>query len=127
MPTDWKRLSRDAGLPVEESSLAVALGEGRRHKVSVEESVASGLLRLWSIAAPPSAVAKVDEQPHIVAWARNRASDLVGFKIDSRGRLIGEAWVPVDGIDAHEWAIYVLAVARACDRIEYLLTGRDDE
>ncbi len=66
------------------------------------------------------------EGPHVAAWKRNRFSDLIGFKIDGRGRLVGEAWVPVAGLDAEEWALYVGTVARTCDRVEYLLSGRDE-
>jgi hypothetical protein len=42
----------------------------------------------------------------------------VGFKIDGRGRLVGEAWVPPAGLNREEWSVYVRAVARACDRVE---------
>ena len=69
---------------------------------------------------------KVNEDPHLQAWGRNRFSDLVGFKIDHAGRLVGEAWVPLAGLDGEEWSLYVNAVARACDRVEYLLSGGDE-
>jgi hypothetical protein len=82
-------------------------------------------LRLWSVTAPPSSVWQLAD-PDIAQWQRNRASDLAGFKTDGRGRAIGEAWVPRAGLDADEWAAYVQAVATACDRLEYLLTGRDE-
>jgi predicted RNase H-like nuclease len=32
----------------------------------------------------------------------------------------GGAWVPLVGLDAEEWVLYVRTVARACDRGEYL-------
>jgi hypothetical protein len=60
-----------------------------------------------------------------MAWERNRTSDLVGFKIDGRKCLIGEACVPTAGLTADEWGTHVRHVARTCDRMEYLLTGRD--
>ena len=63
----------------------------------------------------------------IQVWLRNRATALVGFRIDSRGRLVGEALVPKAGLTAEEFQIYVRAVAVQCDRLEYLLTGRDQE
>ena len=46
----------------------------------------------------------------------------MGFKVDGRGRLIGEAWVPIAGLDADEWRVYVNAVAQACDRTEGIST-----
>jgi hypothetical protein len=125
--TDWRRLCREAALKVEDSTIRVTFADGRGHRVTVEGDPDAGELRLWAVAAPPSAVAKADDEPHMVAWKRNRASDLVGFKVDGRGRLIGEAWVPTASLHADEWATYVQAVARSCDRVEYLLTGRDEE
>lgn len=127
MPTDWRRLCREAALKVEDSTIRVRFADGRSHSVSVEGDPDAADLRLWAVAAPPSAVKGAGENPQLVAWTRNRASDLVGFKVNGRGRLIGEAWVPTAGLDAEEWAIYVQAVARTCDRLEYLLTGRDEE
>ena len=110
MPTDWRRLSRQAGLQVTAEGLRVTVGE-RQQAVVVEapegESVA---LRVSSIAAPPRVSAGYDP-PDLLAWERNRASDLVGFKLDGRGRLIGEAWVPTAGLDADEWSFYVRTVA----------------
>jgi hypothetical protein len=58
-------------------------------------------------------------------WRRNRVTELVGFRLDRRGRIIGEAVLPSPGLTAKEWDLYVRAVARACDRFEYVLTGQD--
>lgn len=127
MSTDWRALSREAGLSISGDGLVVAVPGDRQQQVFVEEGDAQAL-RVWSVAAPPSRVeaAASGESVHLVAWRRNRASDLVGFKIDGRGRLVGEAWVPTAGLDAEEWRVYVTAVAHACDRTEYLLSGRDE-
>lgn len=128
MPTDWRRLSHAAGLAVSGDGLVVDLPGERRQDVFVDTSDALAL-RVWSVAASPSRAAAAvgsDESVHLLAWLRNRASDLVGFKIDGRGRLIGEAWVPTAGLDAGEWRVYVTAVGQACDRTEYLLSGRDE-
>ena len=48
-------------------------------------------------------------------------------KTHQRGRLVGETWVPLAGLHAGEWATYVRALAWSCDRLEYLLTGRDED
>jgi hypothetical protein len=123
---DWRRLSRDAGFTVSGEELLVTFSDGRQHRVAVEERPDRQELRLSAIAAKPSMLPDEAEGPHLFAWKRNRFSDLVGFKIDSRGRLMGEAWVPVAGLDREEWAVYVNTLARACDRVEYLLSGRDE-
>jgi hypothetical protein len=128
LPTDWRALSEGAGLAVSGDTLIVALPGDRRQEVFVEASDEPAL-RVWSFAASPSRVAAAtasDESAHLLAWRRNRASDLVGFKVDGRGRLVGEAWVTTAGLDAGEWRVYVTAVAQACDRTEYLLAGRDE-
>jgi hypothetical protein len=126
--SDWRSLSREADLTFSTDGLLVQFADGRKQEVFVEDRQADAL-RVWSIAGRPARVgeaARDEDSIHAVAWARNRSSDLVGFKIDGRGRLIGEAWVPLAGLEADEWRVYVLAVARACDRTEYLLSGRDD-
>jgi hypothetical protein len=123
---DWRLLSREAGFKVSGTEIALAFSDGRQHSVTVEERPDRQGLRLWAIAARPSMLPEEPEGPHVHAWKRNRASDLVGFKIDGRGRLVGEACVPLAGLDLEEWTIYVNTVARACDRVEYLLSGRDE-
>lgn len=125
MPTpEWRRLSREAGLALSGDTIDVGMQGGRRQQVFVEDTNPA-LIRVWSVAARPAMLAAVGG-PDEYAWRRNRLSDLVGFKTDTRGRLIGEAWVPTEGLDASEWAIYVRAVAQACDRVEYLLSGKDE-
>jgi hypothetical protein len=112
---------------VSEEGLLVRFPDERQQQVFVDAADPSAL-RVWSVAASPSrvAAASAQESAHLLAWRRNRASDLVGFKVDGRGRLIGEAWVPVAGLEPGEWRLYVTAVAQACDRAEYLLSGRDE-
>ena len=124
--SDWRRLSRKAGLRVTDNELVLTFSDGRQHRVTVEERPGREDLRLWAVAAQGAMLPDEPEGPQVHAWKRNRFSDLVGFKIDGRGRLVGEAWVPLAGLDAEEWTLYVNAVARACDRVEYLLSGRDE-
>lgn len=124
---DWRQMSRQEGFKVSGDELTVAFEDGRQHRVMVEEPPGRAEIRLWAVAARPSVLPEEPEGPHVVAWKRNRFSDLVGFKIDGRGRLVGEAWVPLAGLDAGEWATYVRTVAWSCDRLEYLLTGRDED
>ncbi len=121
---DWRRLAREAGLEVSGDTIEVRFADGRRQQLDVDDRHPT-LLRIFSVAARPALMAQVEE-PDLYAWRRNRLSDLVGFKIDTRGRLIGEAWVPAEGLDAAEWETYVRAVALACDRVEYLLSGKDE-
>src|SRR5512139_2861782 len=108
LPTDWRRLSEEAGLALSGDGLLIRFPDARQQQVFVDSG--GQALRVWSVAASPSRVTAAvgrGESAHLLAWRRNRASDLVGFKVDGRGRLIGEAWVPIAGLDAGEWRTYV--------------------
>ncbi len=127
MTPSWRQLSKVAGLRVQEGGLLIRFPDGREQRVVVDDGGVDGsLLRIWSMVARAGDLASLDD-PEGVAWTRNRETDLVGFKLDRRGRLFGEAWVPTEGLTAEEWSFYVQTLASACDRFEYLLTGRDSE
>lgn len=120
----WRTLSRDAGLRPSGDSIEIRFADGRGQTVFVE-SQEDHSIRLWSIVARPSALRELDS-PQLGAWHRNRLSEFVGFSIDRYGRMIGEAWVPPGDITVDEWQFHVANLARACDRYEFLLTGRDE-
>ena len=125
MSVDWRRLSREAGLRVHGDAIDVGFADGRRQAVFVDETAERGI-RIWSVAAPHR-VARDLGDPLLHVWRRNRLTELVGFSIDGRGRIIGEAWVPASGVTVDEWDFYVRELARVSDRVEYVLTGSDEE
>lgn len=123
MNGDWRVLAREAGLPLEGTTVRVPCGHERFHVVNVDDSNPDAF-RLWALvvtrgAAPNGAT--------LQAWKMNRFRELVGFKEAEHGRIIGESWVPRAGVTAEEWKLCVLTLARACDRLEYQWTGRDVE
>jgi hypothetical protein len=120
----WQSLSRQAGLQTLDDTLDVILDGRRRQRVYVDLGHGE-TVRLWSIVARPAVVSSL-ETPTLDVWHRNRLSEFVGFSIDRRGRMIGETWVPSWSITSDEWGFYVRSLAKACDRFEYLLTGRDE-
>lgn len=61
------------------------------------------------------------------AWSRNRSVMLAGFRVDERGRMIGESWVPKAGLTASEFQFALRHLAEESDRFEFQLTGRDQE
>lgn len=124
MSADWKRLCRDSRLRVQGSTIYIAFHDKRRQVVHVEIANTK-TIRLWSPVARRSAISWL-ESPLMDAWRRNRFTELVSFTLDDRERMIGESWVPTAGLTADEWSFYVNNLARACDRFEYLLTGRDE-
>jgi hypothetical protein len=86
----------------------------------------SDAIELSSLVARPSVLAEIDS-PSLAAWRRNRAASLVGFRVDERGRLVGESWVPTEGLTRDEFLLYVRGLAAACDLFEFQLTGKDRE
>jgi hypothetical protein len=121
--TDWHRLCRGARrLTVEGDSIKVACEGERFQRVSVIE--ACDVYEIMGVVAKPSVLSRI-EDPHMRAWKRNRTSQLVGFRIDKRGWLIGQAWITKAGLGPEEFVLYVLRVAAECDRFEWELTGVD--
>lgn len=120
---DWKDLTRRVGLRLRDGTIEVQATDERVQRLSVGEDEPAGL-RIWTVVAHRSIVEKLNK-PELVAWIRNRYVEVVDFRIDSQGRLIGEAAVATAGLTAEEWSFYVRTVAYASDRLEYLLTGRD--
>jgi hypothetical protein len=122
MGDEWVMLCQADDLTVEEPHIQVRLGESRRQKVSVADDP-----NTYGLSAVVVRQATVLTLPNIIvqAWLRNRSTPLVGFRVDDRGRLVGEAWVPKAGLNPAEFQCYVRTLAIECDRFEYTLTGRD--
>lgn len=123
--SDWKRWCRgQEDIALDGEFVVVTFVGGRHHRVEVvdagEAYELTGLVaRRVDLQSVPNA--------HLRAWERNRAIQLVGFRVDRRGRLVGEAWVPKPGLGADEFLHYVRRIAAECDRFEYILTGKDYE
>ncbi len=126
MANEWKRLCRGLGLVLGEDGVNVRFSEGRKQWVSVTDDEDSYLLA--SVVLSPNALKQIQgETPEEHAWKWNRVSQLVGFRVDQRRGLVGQARVPKAGLTADEFVAYVRTVAAECDRFEYLLTGCDVE
>lgn len=123
---DWRSLCREAGLKMHGDTINVPCGKQRSHTVWVDQAQ-DGVLRVWARVATASQLVLRPgaERTEVEAWMVNRYRELVGFKVDGRGTVIGEAWLPDIELTAEEWALYVQTVAKACDRLEFLWTGED--
>ncbi len=124
MATEWRRFCKPRDLAVDGGEITVQLAEGRHHVISVEET--DDGLRLLGIVTKQARTSEIENLLPII-WEKNRALQLVGFRVDRRGRLVGEVLVPRAGIDADEFQLCVRTLAAECDRMEYLLTGKDVE
>jgi hypothetical protein len=124
---DWRETARRAGFPVGKAdTTTVELHGGGSQRVEFKVDEINDALRATSIIAAPSVLGKAaGDSAHRYAWVRNRLSDLVGFSVDRRGRLIGEAWIPLEGLTPDEFGLYVSELARVCDWHEFRLTGED--
>src|SRR5688500_6093724 len=123
--TDWRRYCVGArGIQVDRDAAMVALGRGRKHRVDVAAS--QDVIELSAVVARRGVV-EVQENPTLAAWKRNRSVSLVGFRLDDRGRLVGESWVPAAGLTDGEFVVYLRGLAAACDLFEFQLTGKDKE
>jgi hypothetical protein len=124
MAGSWEGLCRAEDLRVEGAQIEVKFADGRGHRVAVEDDGEAYGLKAFVVRR--AVVEAIPDLP-VRVWIRNRATQLVGFRIDRQDRLVAEAWVPKVGVTAEEFQVYVRTVARESDRFEFVLTGRDVE
>ena len=97
---------------------------GRQQMVNIVYSQSH--YRLISVILRRGVVAQIDRESLLPSiWRRNRSTDLVAFEIDKYGRLIGAIEHPMRTADADELLYYLEQLAWECDKLEYLLSGRD--
>lgn len=124
MVAEWAKLCQAVDFIVDAPHIDIIFTDERRHRVTVKEE--ADVIVLSAFVVRQATVASLPNLP-LQVWVRNRAVSLVGFRIDHRGRLVGEAWVPKVGITESEFQLYVRTLAIEADRFEYALTGRDSE
>lgn len=124
MKADWRELASAPDFAVSRSSIEVSFPSARRHRVEVDVED-SDTWRFRSIVAKPGALAQLPEDDGMLPWRMNRFSTLVGYRYDTHGRLVGEAWVPRTAL-ADEFQFVVRHLATECDRMELRITGADE-
>lgn len=128
MSADWRSLARRADLSLTPADTTrIELEGGSAQTVELREHADSKTLRARSVIATKKTLAEAssDVAPLLYAWQRNRLSDLVGFTIDGKGRLVGESWIPLEGLTPAELRLYLHELARVCDWHEFRLTAQD--
>src|SRR5512141_2603292 len=91
MMIDWMRTCLPPDLDFDGDVIRVWFKNGRQHIVRKDEG--QGETRIWSLIARPSIV-REQEDLLMRIWMKNHAARLVSYRIDEKGRLIGEAWLP---------------------------------
>ncbi|MBK8254248.1 MAG: hypothetical protein IPK82_16465 [Polyangiaceae bacterium] len=122
MKTNWKALLKGSNMRVQGEEVTVYFDHGRKHTVWVDET--SGTFEIQSVVAKAAAVQHIPNLPMRI-WQVNRSAQLVGFRLDARGRICARGWVPKEGLTVEEFQQVVRRVAEEADRLEFLLTGMD--
>jgi hypothetical protein len=122
---DWRSFCRNAkNMRLGTDWVDVLKNDGRKHRIYVADSNDAYLL---SGIVVRRSVLNAMHEPFRRVWQRNRAMQLVGFRVNSNEQIVGEALVIKDGLTREEFLLYLRRVAIECDQLEYQLTGKDDE
>jgi hypothetical protein len=121
---DWSTACRAKDFSINCPYVDVSLPGGRRQSIFVEYD--GGAYRLSTFIAKQAVVSALSDLP-LQTWSRNNFAQLVGFRMDCKRRLVGEAWIPNIGLTPEDICFYLRVVAQAADRFEYALTGKDAE
>jgi hypothetical protein len=120
---DWTQFCQGAkGLSVDGYDVYVTAADERSHCIRISET--QDTYELTGVVVRVAALSSIPDAP-LRAWRRNRAMQLVGFRVDQKGRLVGEAWVPKAGLKRDEFLTYLRRVAAECDLFEYHLVGKN--
>jgi hypothetical protein len=128
---NWRDWCRDKHVELEGDVVTYwfgTVGESRQHRVRVIER--EDAIAFEAVAVMPKVTTAMSESgrdPHEEAWRRNRPTQLVGFRVDGRGRLLVEAAMPKLGASEPEFRLFLSTVAKEADRLELVLTGRDEQ
>ena len=87
MQPEWKNYCRTDGLKIEVNGIQVSLDTGRRQNVLVDDEVET--FHLISIIATKAIIDRLVDAS-IRAWQRNHSATLVSFRVDHKGRMVGE-------------------------------------
>jgi hypothetical protein len=124
MAPDWRSLCAGPRIEFDGDDVIVGLENGRTHRVRIRETELA--FEMHTIVAKAAKIRDILELP-LRIWERNRATQLVGFRKNSRGHVCAEGWVAKAGLTAEEFQFVLHRVAVESDRFEFILTGRDVE
>ena len=123
-PQKWHRLAKATDITIEPSGMLIRFTDGRSHRLRVLDHDDHWLLR--GLVVRHAALA-FDSEPMLAAASRNRQMQLCGLSVDEKAHLTAHCVVPKAGLKPDEFKLLARHLAAECDRLEYLLTGRDRE
>jgi hypothetical protein len=119
---DWRLLCHGAeGISTKRNGVEMFTADERRHRIGIVETPHT--YELTGVVARVTAMDPWIDLP-IRVWRRNRAMQLVGFRTDQKGRVVGNAWVPKAGLGRDEFLNYLRRLVAECGLFRYYLTGR---
>lgn len=124
MKVNWRAFCQGKQFSIDGNEVTVNFESGRHHRVCIEET--DETIELHALVAKAAAAKMVADLP-LRIWRHNRASQLVGFRQNSRGAVVANGWVAKAGLSKAEFLVVLHRVAAESDRFEFLLTGRDAE
>lgn len=124
MKVNWRAFCQGRQFSIDGNEVTVNFESGRHHRVCIEET--DETIELHALVAKAAAAKMVADLP-LRIWRHNRASQLVGFRQNSRGAVVANGWVAKAGLSKAEFLVVLHRVAAESDRFEFLLTGRDAE
>lgn len=124
MKVNWRTFCQGQRFSIDDNAVTVNFDSGRHHRVCIEETEET--IEIHAVVAKAAAVREVADLP-LRIWRHNRASQLVGFRQDSRGAVWASGWVAKAGVTKEEFLEVLRRLAAESDRFEFLLTGRDVE
>ncbi len=116
------------GLQIERTPKGIIASTPAERTQKVRIVVRDDDVQLSAIAAPRSVVPETPKRrvPFLRRlWEINAHTDLVAFGLDGRGRVVGTCHHPLETLDREELELYLVALVRECDRLEWVLTAED--
>ena len=124
---EWKEFVTGDGIKARSSdTLEVMFSGGRSHRLRISEEENGWRLEAMVVRDFHDSGKTVFDPFRWVAVV-NRGLRMCALELGEDGHLTGTAWVPMAGLTKAEFQLVVRNLAAECDRLEFSLTGKDQE
>ncbi|MBM4185434.1 MAG: hypothetical protein FJ207_14655 [Gemmatimonadetes bacterium] len=122
MSSNWRLLCAGPQIQFDGDDVVVSFENGRKHRVRICETETA--IEVHAVVVRAASIREMKDLP-LRVWLHNRAAQLVSFRVDARGLVRAQGWVPKAGLTSKELQYVVRRVAAESDRFEFILTGKD--